>query len=360
MDDETRRKKSWPPDWQYLYETRVLRPLRDVATGACSKVSDVALDYDGRCITVRAREVLNDQERDLVRTSLQLAAKKLDSGGRDYRVHFQHTLHYAYTWHGLELGAFDYEPFTARNTEFKLSIEELLSLGVAYRQLAKECANFDHVATFARGGVPALNFITQQEFEKRSAVNPDDFPADLLEKYHLFPDLKSPHTRSLVANWLGRLQKPCSILVFDTGSEGNGARAALDVIKECLVSSASSFVRRVRILGIVDGYSKDQITDNQSICTRSGDSITAEIDYIRVSCILTEDCPALLGYDTLEFKAKVKPVTKRAILRLPEVSSSRNLEVGALSASAVLSELIRNPARLSLNLSETATPSHLE
>jgi hypothetical protein len=35
------------------YETRVSRPLLEVATRSGSKVSDVALDYDEKRITVR-------------------------------------------------------------------------------------------------------------------------------------------------------------------------------------------------------------------------------------------------------------------------------------------------------------------
>jgi len=360
MDDETRKKKSWPPDWQYQYETRVLRPLREVAIEAGSKVSGVTFDFQGKCLSVLVREGLNDQEKKSVRTSLQLAAKKLDSSGRDYRVHFHHPPQYAYVWHGLELDAFEDERLNARNTEFKIKVEELLSLSKAYRLLAEESSSFDHVATFARGGIPALNFISRHEFENRSTANPDDPLTELVEKFHLFPNLKSPHTRSLVADWLGRIKKP-SILVFDTGTEGNGARGALEVVKEYLISSMSSFVRRVRIIGIVDGPSKDQITDySQSISTLSGETIAIKIDYIPVSCVLTEDCTTLLGYDTLKSKARAKPVKKRALLRLINETSSRSIEIGALSASAVLNEIIRNPDRFGLNLGGTTTAAHFE
>src|SRR5208337_2603851 len=103
---------------------------------------------------------------------------------------------------------------------------------------------------------------------------------------------------------------------------------------------------------LVDGQSNAQVTNGERISTVSGHNIATSIEYIHVSCVLTEDCPTLLGYDLLTSKFKISPISDRAVLRLWKESTGQSLVVGARSASAALNHFLRNPGKLRGQLSD--------
>ena len=245
-------------------------------------------------------------------------------------------------------------------TQFSFSREELVSLSDAHHELQDRCDSFDYVVTFARGGIPALNFITRLHFDRHASADNSEAIEKLRCKYHVFPALGPIASERLLTEWLDTIEKPGSILLFDTGSKGNGARRILKAIKRYIAARSSPNIERVQIVGLVDGCCKHQVPKCELVPAGLGRTVPVEIEYRRVACVLTEDCPTLLGYDTLRSLGLVKPIFTNALLRLSDESKETYIVIGARSAGVVLSEFLRNPGSLEPTVDPEATNLHMD
>ncbi|MFL5281865.1 MAG: hypothetical protein ACJ8AW_12955, partial [Rhodopila sp.] len=87
-------------------------------------------------------------------------------------------------------------------------------------------------------------------------------------RFHLFPGLNWSGTgeeATLLDEWMKRLPSRSSLLLFDTGSVGNGARGFLNVIKDNNGEASSLALSRITILGVVDGQHPSQKPEDMTL-----------------------------------------------------------------------------------------------
>jgi hypothetical protein len=140
------------------------------------------------------------------------------------------------------------------------------------------------------------------------------------QKYHVFPGLlrkmESPSPEQIFSSWLDSLSKPIRMLVFDTGTKGNGVREVFEILRAYAATRDESPFSHVSVLGIVDGHCEAQKLDYPPVFNRHGMQIDVGISYHHVDKVLTEDCAALAGYEALRTDGVVKPVSVSAVLKL--------------------------------------------
>lgn len=205
---------------------------------------------------------------------------------------------------------------------FDIDVEQLLALREAEARLRAEVEQASVTVTFALGGTSMLVRLSQQEFEQRRPRNLLEvaaFTDKFVKRYHLFPGLgweKQLEVPKLFGKWLEDLPATDKVLIFDTGSKGNGPRAVLNLLEELIPQSQPLAVESISIVGIVDGTDSAQQEKDIEFATGAGRKVRVRMRYLHVPRVLSEDCEILLGYDRNRELGYLLPLRDTAVFRL--------------------------------------------
>jgi hypothetical protein len=137
----------------------------------------------------------------------------------------------------------------------ELLADELTDLRTAYQEVARECANADRVATFAMGGIPAMQFATRLA---RNAYPDDDaFLAavqDRQSRFHVFAGLlwtDDSRNEPIFTGWLDTLGPRARVLVFDTSFSGGAIGRIRNAIAAWAARCADP-VPNIALVGVLD------------------------------------------------------------------------------------------------------------
>jgi hypothetical protein len=231
-------------------------------------------------------------------------------------------------------------------TMFKVAASEILGLRGVYDDLTSKSAAHDFIATCALGGVPGLLHIIESVEENE---RPEDFnewaPFNdrMRTRFHLFPGLlwsDTPAESDQLFAWIQSLPSGCSVLLFDTGTDGNGVRRLCNCIRERVSVDENFGPARVTIIGVVDGRNERQVTEREKLKHASG-QIEMTVDYHHGPKVLTEDCQQLLGYDSMRRELMYQSLHSNAVIELISDDGQQIQTVGAMSGASALRRLIR-------------------
>lgn len=210
-----------------------------------------------------------------------------------------------------------------------LARAEIAALQRALTLLEGRTANARVVATFGMGGLPLLHWMSTPTTGAASSAAAALATAS---RYHLLPGLNWSGTqreKSTFKTWLAReLATPGEVLVFDTGTKGNGIRQARDLARKEIAACAPVAGASVAIAGLVDGPSHEPelYTERGS----NGVEVTVTVDYMRVPHLPTEDNGLLLGYDVNRDSGVIHPVAGLILYRIEESTAFVECVVQAL------------------------------
>jgi hypothetical protein len=340
--------------WYTPLEEELLPTLRQAADSASGNVSFVELDYVNADIRVIATNRVDQQERAMIEQAIreQLGRCGLNT---DCPIHVTRPGQLSFTSH-MTKRPHATRPLQANGNvmRFDIDVQQLLALREAEAQLRSEAEQAAVTVTFALGGTSTLVRLSQLEFEQRRPRDPRDVPDftdEFVKRYHLFPGLgcdKRLEIPPLFGQWLERLPATDKVLIFDTGSKGNGPRAILNLLKEVIPQSQQLAVDLISIVGIVDSTDSSQQEKDVKLGTGAGREVHIRIRYLRVPRVLSEDCEILLGYHQNRELGYLLPLRDTAVFRLVD-GGGRCLQIrGTDNASqtyqTLMSAALRQPS----------------
>jgi len=360
-------------------EKRLASTAAAAAKEANAKVLDVEFDLGNCVVRVNTAEQLPRQEKKVIRRQVldaiarefRIPEKKYESLKVDVRLRHP----YPYTVHSVPIRRASSQ-FGAGEEVHEVSIKtgELKSLREAYEQLRTRAKESTYVVTCARGGLPAINYVAAPEHKGQRKIdgeqerNDSEELAELKEKYNVFPglnwDTPALEAKKALSKWLDRLKPGSSLLFFDTGSEGNGARRFFNfIVDEYVPKRAHPANLRFLVLGVVDESTKEQKEKTKELVSRSGEKSVITIDYIHVDWVFTEDAELLLGYDLFVHEALLQPAHGNVCAHLVDEKGRSKITLGTTAASAVLNLWLKSkpplPARTRTSEAQSTETSAL-
>lgn len=337
--------------WKAQLEGKLMESVRAAAKSASPKVVGAELDLQNKSIHVPTSDVLKAVERTAIRVAVLTAVRAVFPNARPMIVDARRPHPHRYTLH-LPDPSPVLKPFRVDHavTEVDVDLAALMSLRATYDLLRMHAGFADYVATFALGGVPAANYVTDAAFGEGRAPGNDAALtrlAELREKYHVFPGLNwdSPGVDAvtrLVCDWLDGLPPGASVLFFDTGTMGNGVRQIFNLVMAYVGSRHRVPLQKVYVLGVVDGHSAAQRTEREKVSSGAGQEVPIQIDYARVPKLVTEDCEELIGYESIRSLGLLQPVSANVMMKvLDEFGKPFSFVGGARTAAATLESLLR-------------------
>lgn len=231
-------------------------------------------------------------------------------------------------------------------TTFKVKVSEILGLRAVYNDLVRRLSINNFAATTALGGVPGLLHIIEsiEESQRPEASSEwEAFDDGLRSRLHLFPGLLwsgTPAESDQLFDWLRTLPSDCSVLLFDTGTDGSGVRRMSNCIRERISESHGFGPARITIIGVVDGSNERQLTERSMLKNATGQT-ELTVEYHHVPTVLTEDCQHLIGYDSIRRETMFQSLHSNAVIELVSDDGRHIQTVGAMSGASALRRLIR-------------------
>jgi hypothetical protein len=332
--------------WYTAIEEELLPTLRQAANSVSENISFVELDYVNADIRVITTHRVEPQERARIEEAIR---ERLGDCGlnTDCPIHVTRPAQLPFTSH-MTKQPHATRPLRANGNvmRFDIDVEQLLALRAAEEQLRSEAEQSTVTVAFALGGTSTLVRLSQAEFEQRRPRDSRDFPAfadQFVKRFHLFPGLgwdKKLEIPKLFGQWLESLPATDKVLIFDTGSKGNGPRAILNLLEEVIPQSQQLAVDLISIVGIVDGTDNAQQEKVIELRSAAGRKTRVGIRYLRVPRVLSEDCEMLLGYDRNRELGYLLPLRDTAVFRLVD-EQGRCLQIrGTDNASQTYQELM--------------------
>src|SRR5262249_9363388 len=142
----------------------------------------------------------------------------------------------------------------------------------------------------------------------------------LRSKFHLFPGLNWSGTdkeKTQLFDWLAARPSGSSVLLFDTGTSGNGVRQMANLVRNRVNRTVSLGPGKVRSIGVVEGSDWSERDSNEKIEAANG-TVNLLLTFERVPKMLTEDCQQLVGYTSLRREMMVKPLRSNAVVEVPD------------------------------------------
>jgi hypothetical protein len=332
--------------WYTAIEEELLPTLRQAANSVSQNVSFVELDYVNADIRVITTHRVELQERARIEEAIR---ERLGACGLNTAcpIHVTRPARLPFTSHMTK------QPHATRPLQangnvmrFDIDVEQLLALRAAEEQLRSEAEQSTVTVAFALGGTSTLVRLSQAEFEQRRPGDSRDVPAfadQFVKRFHLFPGLgwdKKLEIPKLFGQWLESLPATDKVLIFDTGSKGNGPRAILNLLEEVIPQSQQLAVALISIVGIVDGTDNAQQEKVIELRSAAGRKTRVGIRYLRVPRVLSEDCEMLLGYDRNRELGYLLPLRDTAVFRLVD-EQGRCLQIrGTDNASQTYQKLM--------------------
>lgn len=230
-------------------------------------------------------------------------------------------------------------------TRFTISVPEIVGLGDTYNKLVHLASDHDFVATTALGGVPGLLHLIEKVEQNERPEDSSEWGAlydRLRAKFHLFPGLNWSGTdreSGLLYKWITSLPTGSTLLLFDTGSVGNGARRFHNVILDRCGKESSLGLSRIRILGVVDGEHPSQKPEDTALAQATGRT-RVFLDYYHVPRMLSEDCQELLGFVSVRPKMMYRSADASAVFEVVSQSGEHIQSLASMSGASVLRRLL--------------------
>jgi hypothetical protein len=260
--------------------------------------------------------------RQAVCAAIQKHALELRPGLVDCEIYLKRPATTTYTSHLFEFPQ-NVRPFASPSylTTFDLPQSHVFALREAEAELAKRAAAAARVVAFALGGVSTLTRISREEWDALAErpLTEGVAAADLVqEKFHLFPGLnwRMPGTKARFLDWIRNLAVASRILIFDTGTEGNGLRQIFKLLRKHLSVGETVARLEVEIVGLVDGNNRDSVDDAYEGRSQNGNAFQLTLEYLKVPCVLSEDFQRLVGYKKLYQLGYLHPLRDLGIVRL--------------------------------------------
>ena len=231
-------------------------------------------------------------------------------------------------------------------TRFTIRLSEIIGLRTIYETLVRLAKDHDHIATTALGGVPGLLHLLEYAEKNEKPENNAEwgpFYDGLRRKHHLFPGLLWSDTdreSELLFSWMQMLPTDSSLLLFDTGSVGNGARRLLKVVTERCSKDTSLGPNTITIVGVVDSQQSFQKAEDVWLPQSCGRTRVV-LNYHHVPRMLSEDCLELLGFESIRRERMYRSVNASAVIEIVSDSGEHIQSLAAMSGASAVRRLIR-------------------
>jgi hypothetical protein len=351
--------------WMRILDAELVPPLSEAAQKVLGPNCRCELNLLSGDLRVVAAVLPSPEQARAVRQAVLARAKQLRPRLNQCGVDVKTPHVTVYTSH---LAAFpqDVRPFDAPShvITFDLRLSHLFEFRDAEAKVGARADGALRVVSFALGGVSTLIRLSMAEFETLALNSLRDGVAasDLVrEKYHLFPGLnwRCQGIKEQFIDWVRGIQADGRILIFDTGTHGNGAREAFRLLNERLPDSDLQADLEFEIIGIVDGDDPASVRQEDGDVSRNDRLFTTSVDYITIANVLSEDFQRLIGYKRLSAHGYLLPLRDVGIARLindegrvVQITASDNI---ANLFQAYMTNSVGGPARLARKGREALT-----
>lgn len=351
--------------WMRALDEELGPPLSESAQKVLGPNCRCELDLHNGDLRVVANVRPSPEDARTVRQAVLARAKELRPALTDCGVDVKTPQVTVYTSHLAALPQ-NVRPFDAPShvITFDLRLSHLFAFRDAEAQVAAKTKGALKVVTFALGGVSTLSRLSMFEFESLVLNHIRDGVAatDLVrEKYHLFPGLnwRFKGIKEAFIDWVRSVPSDGRIVIFDTGTEGNGAREVFRLLNAELPKGDIRASLEFEIIGIVDGKNKASIQDDYAAESQNGQRIMTAVDYIKIDDVLSEDFQRLIGYKRLGSHGYLMPLRDVGIARLVtdegkvvQITASDNI---ANVFQAYMTNAVGGPERLTRQGREVLT-----
>jgi hypothetical protein len=333
--------------WHHELEDKVVPVAYEAACKVCDHVhhAELRLENGSVCVIVEKRPT--DQEQLAVVMAVKQALAGRVANPNRMKVLVRRGFRLMYTSHLQSVSQAPKHLDSLQSaTRFTIRVSEIIGLRSVYDGLVHLSEDHAFVATVALGGVPGLLHLLDYAEKNHK---PDDYTEwgpfydHLRVKYHLFPGLLWSDTdreAGLLFGWMKTLPAGSSLLFFDTGTVGNGARRFLKVVKEWCAEDTTLGLSRITILGVVDGQHSSQKAEDM-VLTRAGGQTKVTLSYHHVPRVLSEDCQELLGFQSVRTEMMYRSVNSSAIIEIISDKGEHIQSLAAMSGASAVRRLIR-------------------
>lgn len=230
--------------------------------------------------------------------------------------------------------------------QFPIPASAIAGLRHVYDLLLRQSDGCDYVATTSLGGIPALTFLVRRlEDEDRPGDQNEwaDFYNALRAKFHLFPGLNWSGTdaeKDRFFGWIAGLPSEANVLLFDTGTSGNGIREMVNLIRDRIATAGRFGPQQITAIGVVDGDDSAQSEVEEELTTSRGGTIHLTLTFEHVPKMLTEDCQQLIGYASARRQMMLTPLRSNAVMQITNDDGELLYSCGALVADSLLRSII--------------------
>ncbi len=333
--------------WYHELEDRLLPLAFDAACEASPNVRHVELRLENGSVKVVVSERPTVDEQQKVAESVKTKLQDHVADATALRVQVTRGFRYMFTMHlKTKTQTPKKHPSLQHLTMFKVAVSEVMGLRTVYDDLVRHSNSHDFVATTALGGVPGLLHIIEAIDERDRPDDVDEQPAffeRMRQRFHLFPGLLWSETSSeadLLFGWLQSLPAGCSVLMFDTGTDGSGVRRISNCIQERMTPNVPFSPALLSIIGVVDGVNERQKIE-RVVFDHTNGRTTMAVEYQHVPNVLTEDCQQLLGYDSIRRQMMFQSLHSNAVIELVDDEGQHIQTIAAMSGASALRRLIR-------------------
>lgn len=333
--------------WYHELEDRLLPLAFEAASRVSPHVCHVELRLENGSIKVVVFQRPTPEEQKVITNSIKRTLRGQVADTKKLRIQVTRGFRSMYTMH---LKARTQVPKVFQSlqklTMFNVTASEILGLRTVYDDLVRRSTAHDFVATTALGGVPGLLHIVEsvEDHERPEDINEwGPFYDQMRHRFHLFPGLlwsDTPAEADQLFAWLRSLPSGCSVLLFDTGTDGNGVRRMSNCVRERMSVDENLGPAQITIIGVVDGRNERQAKERVKLRHASGQTVLT-LDYRHVPKVLTEDCQQLLGYDSMRRELMFQSLRSNAVVELVSDDGRHIQTVGAMSGASALRRLIR-------------------
>ena len=309
--------------WRLALDHELIPSLSQVAAEACGFDCRCEPDLINGDLSVVVPTTITPDLKQAVRDAVLARAREHRPTLNDCHVILRKPQVKTYCSHLALAPQWGVRPFEVPShlTTIDLPLSDLLDLRRAESELVHRCGKAHKVATFALGGVSTLSRLSMNEWESL-ALNPVHdgvAAADLVrEKYHLLPGLnwRFPETKDTFLNWVQAIDSSGTILLFDTGTEGNAPRQIFKLLLERLPHCETKSELSFEIVGIVDGRNEHSVPNVTAGRSANGREFMMTVEYIPVSRVISEDFQSLVGYRKLAKQGCLSPLRDLGLVRL--------------------------------------------
>jgi hypothetical protein len=287
--------------WYHDLENQIVPVAYTTARAVCDHVERVDLRLENGALHVVVEHRPTDQERISIIAAVKHALFCRVADPQRLNLIVSRGFRLLYTSHLHTTASAPKKLYLQSITRFTIRLSEVIALRDIYTELVRLADSHDFVATVALGGIPGLVHLVENAERREKPEDHADlvpFYDRLRAKYLCAGLLWSGTDREADAffAWMKTIPSGSSLLLFDTGTVGNRVRRLFNVITERWENETELGLRRVTILGVVDGQVTSQRIEQKRV--HAGEETALLLTYHHVPRVLSEDCQELLGFES--------------------------------------------------------------